>query len=121
MSDVAFPTATAYSDATELARILKIRSPSAAQTAALNQVLLVAAGEINSEIGLTNSDLAGWELALAVQVNLDRAADLWRHTESIPGITGLLGDESAPSLPGRYSWNRYAERLAPLKSSWGLA
>jgi hypothetical protein len=54
-------------------------------------------------------------------VNLDRAADLWRHTESIPGITGLLGDDGSVALPGRYSWNRYAERLAGCKNQWGLA
>jgi hypothetical protein len=110
---------TVYADQAELARILKIRDPSAEQQAAMDRVLLAAAGEINSEIERT--DLVGWERALAAQVNLDRAADLWRHTESIPGITGLLGDDSGAVIPGRYSWERYAQRLAPLKSTWGLA
>lgn len=110
-----------YVTVVELARILKIINPSVAQTAALERVLSAAAGEINSEIGMTNSELSGWQLDLCAGVNLDRAADLWRHTESIPGMTGLLGDGDGFSLPGRYSWNRYAERLAAVKSEWGIA
>lgn len=110
-----------YATADELARILKIRSPSTDQTTALERVLSAAAGEINSEIGRTNSDLSGWQLDLCVQVNLDRAADLWRHTESIPGMTGLLGEGDGFALPGRYSWERYAQRLASIKTEWGLA
>lgn len=111
-----------YATVSELARILKIRTPTADQTAAMERVLLAAAGEIDAEIDLdADTELAGWQLSLAAQVNLDRAADLWRHTETIPGVTGLLGDESVTGLPGRYSWTRYAERLAPLKGQWGLA
>jgi hypothetical protein len=53
-------------------------------------------------------------------VNLDRAADLWRHTESVPGLVGIP-DEAMPTTFGRYSWERYAERLAPIKQEWGLA
>jgi hypothetical protein len=51
---------------------------------------------------------------------IDRAADLWRHTESVPGLVGIP-DEAMPTTFGRYSWNRYAERLAPIKQEWGLA
>lgn len=117
------PTGDTYADADELARILKIRNPTADQTAALNRVLLAATGEIDAEIDLAaGDDLSGWQLALAAQVCLDRAADLWRHTESIPGVTGLLGDDAGTLItPGRYSWERYAQRLAPLKGQWGLA
>jgi hypothetical protein len=111
-----------YATTDELFRILKIRTPTAEQQDAGDRVMLAAAGEINAEIDLAETtDLADWQLSLAAQVNLDRAADLWRHTESIPGITGLLGDEATPSLPGRYSWERYAQRLAPLKDQWGIA
>lgn len=113
---------TAFATSTELARILKIRTPSTEQSAALDRVLLAAAGEIYAEIDLAATDtLADWETDLCTQVNLDRAADLWRHTESIPGITGLLGDEGSPIPPGRYSWERYAQRLAPVKRQWGVA
>lgn len=111
-----------YATTDELFRILKIRTPTTEQQDAADRVMLAAAGEINAEIDLSaTTDLADWQLSLAAQVNLDRAADLWRHTESIPGVTGLLGDEATPSLPGRYSWNRYAERLAPLKDQFGIA
>lgn len=113
---------TAFATATELARILKIRTPSTEQSAALDRVLLAAAGEIYAEINLADTDtLADWETDLCMQVNLDRGADLWRHTESIPGMTGLLGEGDGTPLPGRYSWDRYAQRLAPVKRQWGLA
>jgi hypothetical protein len=111
-----------YATVDELFRILKIRTPTADQTDAGERVLLAAAQEIDDEIDLADDvDLTDRQLAIAAQVNLDRAADLWRHTESIPGITGLLGDDGSVALPGRYSWNRYAERLAGCKNQWGLA
>src|SRR5262245_13534825 len=49
--DVIIPDAYATRD--ELARILKIRTPSDEQWTAMDRVLTAAAGEINSEIGLT--------------------------------------------------------------------
>jgi hypothetical protein len=111
-----------YATVDELFRILKIRNATADQTDAGERVLLAAAQEIDDEIDLADDvDLTDRQLAIAAQVNLDRAADLWRHTESIPGITGLLGDDGSVALPGRYSWNRYAERLAGCKNQWGLA
>lgn len=114
----------AYTTTAELARIvLKNRTPTNEQEIALQRVLDIAEGEINAEIDLADdaTALAGWQLDLCAQVNLDRAADLWFHTESGTGLTGLLGDEGVLGVPGRYSWKRYAERLAPLKSQWGLA
>lgn len=109
-----------YATVNELARILKIRTPTAEQTAAMERVLSAAALEINAELGLS-APYGDPPPPLVVGVNLDRAADLWRHTESIPGVTGLLGDEGAVVAPARYSWERYAQRLAPLKQEWGLA
>lgn len=87
------------------------------------RVLTVAQVEIDKEIDRADdaAALTSDELDLLEQVNLDRGADLWRHTESLPGVTGLLGDETSAVLPGRYSWNRYAERLAPLKNQWGIS
>lgn len=112
----------AFASTAELFRILKIRTPSADQRNAAERVLAAAAGEIRSEIDLADATtLDGWEYDLCAQVNLDRAADLWRHTESIPGVTGLLGDDGSVPVPGRYSWERYAQRLAPLKDQFGLA
>lgn len=113
-------TGTPYASVAELARILKIRTPSVAQTTAMSRVLLIAAGEINSEID-RDDPLSGWELALAAQVNLDRAADLWRHTESAPGILGIPDESVSVVQPMRYSWTRYAQRLSPLKERFGFA
>lgn len=112
---------TAYSTPTELARILKIRNPSGDQLAALERVLLAAAQEIDDEIDLADGGtLTDAQLAQVEQVNLDRAADLWTHTEAQTGVTGLLSDDVVAS-PGRYSWTRYAQRLANIKDQFGLA
>jgi hypothetical protein len=111
-----------YATTDELFRILKIRTPTTEQQDAGDRVMLAAAEEIDSEIDLASTtDLSDRQLAIAAQVNLDRAADLWRHTESIPGVTGLLGDDGVVPVPGRYSWERYAQRLAPLKDQFGIA
>lgn len=110
-----------YADVTELARILKIRTATAEQTAALTRCLRSAALEIAKELDLTSSLSGVEELALAEQVNLDRAADVWHHTESRTGLTGILGGDESIPMPGRYSWERYAQRLVPLKQQWGLA
>lgn len=112
-----------YTSIAELARILKIREPTAAQRIALERVIIAAAREIDAELDRdidVDPPLSGSELALVAQVNLDRAADLWRHTESAAGLTGLL-DDTVVATPGRYSWTRYAERLSPLKKQYGFA
>lgn len=120
VSDVVFAQAAAYADSTELARILKIRAPSTDQVAAMDRVLLTAAGEINSEIGRVNSDLTGWQLSLATEVNLERAVEHWRQQESPFGLVGL-GPELGSAFTSRDSWERHALKLAPLKDEWGLA
>jgi hypothetical protein len=105
----------------ELFRILKITSPTSAQVIAAQRYLITAAAEIRAEIDLADDAfLEPSALDLCATVNLDRAADLWRHTESAPGILGVV-DEAVPSTFGRYSWERYAQRLAPIKSQWGIA
>jgi hypothetical protein len=104
----------------ELFRVLKVRTPSADQTAAANRVLLAAAQEIISEIDLSLPEISEPGYQICATVNLDRAADLWRHTESAPGILGIV-DEAVLTIPGRYSWARYAARLSPLKDQWGIA
>lgn len=111
-----------YATATELARILKIRAPSPEQTVAMQRVLDVAAGEIDSEIDLsaTATPLAGWELALAAEVNLERAVEHWRQQESPFGLVGL-GPELPMERTARDSWERHAHKLAPIKNQWGLA
>ncbi len=117
------PTTVGYTTVEELARILKIRSPSTEQNVAMTRVLTVAAQEIDDEIDRATdaAALTAAQTAILEQVNLDRAADLWNHTESQTGLTALLGDEGGIPMPGRYSWNRYALRLANVKDQWGLA
>src|SRR5690349_1848320 len=109
----------------ELFRILKIRQPTDDQLVSADRQLNAAYLEILKEIDLpddmTVDDLTDDELELCTGVNIDRAADLWRHSESIAGVTGLLGDEGAIAQPARYSWERYAQRLAPVKKQWGIA
>jgi hypothetical protein len=109
-----------YASASELARILKIRTPTAEQETAMERVLHAAAGEINSEIDLADDDaLAGWQLALAAQVNLERAAELWKLQEVQFGI--VLGSEFGATHIARNTWDKHAYTLAPLKAQWGLA
>ncbi len=112
---------TAYATVSELARILKIRSPTDEQTDAMERVLLSAAGEINSEIDLADdAGLAGWQVALAAEVNLERAVEHWRQQESPFGLLAL-GPELGAERTARDSWERHALKLAPLKGQWGLA
>lgn len=111
----------AYVSINELARILKIRTPSVDQRYAMGRVLLAAAGEINSEIDLAaTDDLAGWQLELAAQVNLERASELWKLQEVQFGILELAGDFGATRI-GRDTWAKHAITLAPLKRQWGFA
>jgi hypothetical protein len=107
-------------DTIELFRLLKIANPTAAQTLAGERVLLAASGEIDSEIDLAADDdpLAGWQLALVEEVNLERAVELWRETPF--GIVGIDSDIGGTHT-ARNTWERYAHKLAPLKSQWGLA
>lgn len=112
----------AYATAEELARILKIRTPTTEQTAAMTRVLDAAAGEINAEIDRadTDDDLAGWQLALVEEVNLERAVEHWQQMETPFGIIGLGADLGAIAT-SRDSWMRHALKLQPLKTRWGLA
>lgn len=111
-----------YATVDELARILKIRQPSDAQEAAMARVLATAAGEIDAEIdrAATDDDLAGWQLALAAEVNLERAVEHWQQMESPFGIIGL-GAEFGATHTARDSWQRHALKLQPLKTQWGIA
>lgn len=115
-------TGDTYASVEELARILKLRSPTDEQTTALERVLLAAAGEINSEIDLADDAdaLASWQLALAAEVNLERAAELWKQQEVQFNLVGL-GSEFGPTHIARNTWEPYAFKLAPLKDQWGLA
>lgn len=112
---------SAYASVLELARVLKIRVTSDEQEAGMRRVLTAASGEIDAEIDLAEDVyLEGWQLALASQVCLQRAAELWFLQEVPLGVTGIGSDMGATHL-ARNSWEKYAHSLAPLKDQWGLA
>jgi hypothetical protein len=119
----------AYTDTDELARVLRLRSPTEAQGTAMQRVLDSAAIEIDFEcFGGSVDPVAGTISpagsfgtpypALAVEVNLERAVEHWRQQESPFGVIGL--NETVPIMTARDSWDRHANKLAPLKSSWGI-
>lgn len=108
-----------YADTDEFFRLLKIRNPTADQTAAAERVLTTAAGEIDTEIDLASGSLSGWQLQLAAEVNLERAIEHWR--DSPFGLVGLGDELGTVTHTARNSWERYAHKLAPLKEQWGLA
>jgi hypothetical protein len=115
----------AYATTDELFRIIKVGNrvtPSAAQIVAAQGDLDAATIEIDAELdwAIDHAPATTEQLELFKGVCLDRAADLWRHRESAPGILGVV-DEAVPATFGRYSWNRYAERLAPAKDQFGIA
>lgn len=110
-----------YADATELARVLEIRTPSEAQIAAMERVLAAATYEIDQEIDRDDDDpVAGQEVFLAQQVCIQRAAELWSLQEVPLGVTGI-GSEMGASHLARNTWEKYAFTLAPLKGKWGIA
>jgi hypothetical protein len=112
------PTVVAYATVDELARILQLSSPSAAQTVAMQRCLDAAAAEIDSYLAPVAPYYPPYP-PLVVQVNLERAVDHWKAEQSPFGIVAL-GGESPPSYTGRNSWRRHANSLLSLKSSFGV-
>lgn len=112
----------AYAETDELARILKIRTPSDEQTAAMDRVLEAAAAEIDAEIDLAaTATLTAAQQELLVEVNLERAVEHWRQQESPFGLIGLGGELGGAERTARDSWERHAHKLAPMKNQWGIA
>jgi hypothetical protein len=121
----------AYTTVDELARVLRLRSPSASQGTAMQRVIDTAAGEINRFIGTSWASAADacWPdspgtpdplaAALVVEVNLERAVEHWQQQESPFGIIGL--GEQVPTVTAKDTFERHANKLAPLQRSWGIA
>lgn len=112
----------AYATSTELFRILKIRTPTADQTAAAERVLNQATVEIDAEIDrASDADaLTADEMDLLEEVNLQRAAELWALEEVRFGLVGV-GSEFGATRIASDTWEKYAKQLAPLKNQWGFA
>lgn len=111
--------AVAYATTDELFRILKIRTPTADQTTAGLRVLTAAALEIDSELGRAGIFSSPYP-PLVVEVNLRRAAELWRLQEVQFNLVGV-GSEFGATRIARDTWEKFAIELAPLKDSWGIA
>lgn len=112
---------TAYAGTTDLAPLLNIRNPSASQLGAMEQVLDSAAYEINSECNGDGTVFFGTPYPpLAVEVNLERAVEHWQQRQSAFGILGL-GSEAGGIHTATDSWSRHANKLVPIKTTWGLA
>ena len=109
-----------YATTTQLAAKLTISGAKlAAAEDDLQRVLDAATLEIDHEIGGAIVSPTDEELALLESVCLARAQDLWL-VEGMPiGVIGLGGE--TPLLSPRDSWQRHANVLAVLKSSWGIA
>lgn len=111
----------AYASADELAMLLRIDSPSTLQTEAMQRALDEAAAEIDWELGYSEAAPApDPPPPLVVGVNLDRAVEHWRQSYSPFGVIGI-GGESEPVVTARNSWYRHHLKLAPLKTSQGIA
>ena len=111
---------TTYASVDELYPILKIREPTATQIAKAERVMLAAAGEIVRELDLDDDqELDGYGVAMAAQVNLSRAAELWKEEEVQFGL--MLSEVSGVSYIARDTWEKHAIKLATLKGQWGFA
>jgi len=112
---------TTFATADELYPILNIRgTPSAAQVAKADRVLTAAAGEIVRELDLSDDQaLDGYGVALCAQVNLARAAELWKEEEVTFGI--MLGDLAGAAYIARDTWQKHSIKLSTLKGQWGFA
>lgn len=110
----------AYAPADELARVLQLSNPTAAQQTALQRCLDAAAEEIDSYLGA--DVVAGFPdppPGLVIGVNLARAVEHWKQEQSPFGIIALGGD-TPPSYSARRSWQRHALTLLPLKNTFGV-
>ncbi len=111
----------AYADVSELAALLNLSPPTAAQTEAMQRVLDAAAAEIDWELDYNETTPApAPPPPLVVQVNLARAVELWKEAWTGFGIVPL-GPDVLPVVTARDSWHRHARTLAPLKTAWGVA
>lgn len=105
-----------YATADELALLLKVKVDQ--RRTQLERVLASAAAEIDAEVG--RLEPYAEPPALAVQVNLDRAFEHWQSMTTPWGAVGL-GGEAGPGFVRADTWERHAQKLAPLKERWALA
>lgn len=112
----------AYVDVSELQRVLGIASPTAAELDAMNRVLEDAAADIDWDLGYTaESPAPSPPPAVVVDVNLDRAAELWAfQTRATAGIIVLPGVDAVPLFPPRDTWYRHHLRLTKVRTEFAI-
>jgi hypothetical protein len=110
-----------YASVAELAALLRVSASDRHNS--LMRVLKSAAEEIDSEIG--TADINGTSLPysnppdIVSEVNLERAVEHWKQTQSPFGIIGIA--DLGMTYTARDSWDRHAHKLAVLKGSYGIA
>jgi hypothetical protein len=110
----------AYGSTDELLRLIGIASPTAAQTDQAQRALDAAAEEIDWELGYTTDAPApDPPPPLVVEVQYDRAIELWKEPQAPFGIVPV-GPDTVPIFAARDSWYRHHLKLLPLKTSWGV-
>jgi hypothetical protein len=110
----------AYVSISELQRVLNLPAPTTAQTDAMQRALDAAAEEIDWELGYSSAAPApAPPPPLVVQVNLDRATELWKSSFSPYGIIPT-GPDVVPVFAARDSWYRHHLTLLPLKTEFGV-
>lgn len=109
--------AAIYGTVEEMFRRLKIRTPTAEQTAAAERMLTMASGEVDAWTGRVDA-LADWELAVVTEVALDRAVELWGEDEVPFGAIGL-DNPSGPVFLSRNS--RALQKLNTVRQRFGVA
>jgi len=110
-----------YATVAELQTLLRLETPTATQTTAMQRALNAAAQEIDWELGYSADTPAPSPVPdLVVSVNLDRAVEHWRQGSSPFGVIGV-GAEGEPVVTARNSWYRHHLKLAPLKVHAGIA
>jgi hypothetical protein len=111
----------AYVTVAELQRVLNKPAPTQAEQDAMTRVLENAADEIDWDLGYSAAAPAPDPTSpILADVNLDRAAELWRFNYSTSGILPV-GPDLSPVIAPRDTWYRHHLRLNPLRTAWGVA
>jgi methyl coenzyme M reductase subunit C-like uncharacterized protein (methanogenesis marker protein 7) len=106
-----------YCDPAELAKLLHVDPVTHAD--ALGRVIGSAQTEIDAELGRDAAYDDDAVPPLVAEVCLERSVEHWQQMQSPFGVIGLGGE--FPTRTGADSWNRHANKLAPLRESWGIA
>lgn len=113
--------AAVYATVDDLKRVLGKPNPTPGEHAAMVKVLQAAADEINWDVGYSATNPAPSPVpSIVADVNLNRAAELWRFNFSTSGVLPQGPDIGVVVAP-RDTWNRHHLRLNPLRLHVGIA